>query len=182
MLPKQKQLVCRKNHMKPTTQVPDLHLRLINDTEWTLKKQQPASFTLLLFYRGLHCPICKKQLEDLASHLGELAKLGVYVTAISMDTEERAKQTGKEWATGNLPIAYNLTQKDAKSYGLYLSNAISEKEPELFSEPGLFLIKPDGSLYFSTIQTTPFTRPSIRELIKSIVFIQKENYPARGAY
>lgn len=168
--------------MKPTSQVPDLHLPLINDTEWTLKKQQPDSFTLLIFYRGLHCPVCKKQLQEVTSHLDELIERGVYVTAISMDSEKRAKKTGDEWNTKDLPIAYNLSEEDARSYGLYISEAISEKEPDIFSEPGMFLIKPDGTLYFSSVQNAPFTRPSIKDLIKVIDFIKKENYPSRGSY
>ncbi|MDP5076748.1 MAG: redoxin domain-containing protein, partial [Nonlabens sp.] len=72
--------------MKPNTQVPDLNLPLINDTEWTLKSQRPDAFTLLVFYRGLHCPVCKKQLQEVAEHLDKLVERGVYVTAISMDT------------------------------------------------------------------------------------------------
>jgi peroxiredoxin len=168
--------------MKPNTQVPDLHLPLINDTEWTLKSQRPDAFTLLVFYRGLHCPVCKKQLQEVAEHLDKLVERGVYVTAISMDTEKRAKKAGEEWNIPNLPVAYNLSQEQAKSYGLYLSKAISDKEPDVFSEPGMFLIKPDGSLYFSSVQNAPFTRPAMSDLIKAIDFIKKEDYPARGTY
>ncbi len=168
--------------MKPNTQVPDLNLRLINDTEWTLKSQRPDAFTLLVFYRGLHCPVCKKQLQEIAEHLDKLVERGVYVTAISMDTEKRAKKAGEEWNIPNLPVAYNLTQEQAKSYGLYLSKAISDKEPDVFSEPGMFLIKPDGTLYFSSVQNAPFTRPAMSDLINAIDFIKKEDYPARGTY
>jgi len=157
--------------MKPNDQVPDLHLPLINDTEWTLKKQRPDAFTLLLFYRGIHCPACKKQLEEVVSHIDALVERGVYVTAISMDTEERAKKTAQEWEIPNLPVAYDLTEEDAKSYGLYISEAISDKEPAIFSEPGMFLVKPDGSLYFASIQKAPFTRPAISDLIKAMDFI-----------
>lgn len=168
--------------MKPNTQVPNLHLPLINDTAWTLKSQRPEAFTLLIFYRGLHCPVCKKQLQEVAEHLDKLVERGVYVTAISMDIEKRAKKAGEEWNIPNLPVAYNLTQEQAKSYGLYLSKAISAKEPEVFSEPGMFLIKPDGTLYFSSVQNVPFTRPAMSDLIKVIDFIKKEDYPARGTY
>lgn len=99
-----------------------------------------------------------------------------------MDTEKRAKKAGEEWNIPNLPVAYNLSQEQAKSYGLYLSKAISDKEPEVFSEPGMFLIKPDGTLYFSSVQNAPFTRPAMSDLINAIDFIKKEDYPARGTY
>ena len=166
--------------MKPTEKAPNLSLPLVNDTEWELYSQNPEHFTLLVFYRGLHCPVCKKQLEDLSSKLEDFKNEGVNVVAISMDTEKRAKLSQEKWDTGNLPIAYGLSKEDAKTWGLYFSKAISDSEPELFSEPGLFLIKNDHSLYFSSIQTMPFARPKVEDLIKAIQFIKDKDYPARG--
>ncbi|MEP2447695.1 MAG: AhpC/TSA family protein, partial [Balneola sp.] len=63
---------------------------------------------------------------------------------------------------------------------LYLSNAINDNEPELFSEPGLFLIRPDGELYYSAINSMPFGRPVFKDMLRAIDFIQENDYPARG--
>ncbi|MGJ8683690.1 MAG: peroxiredoxin-like family protein [Nonlabens sp.] len=168
--------------MKPTEQTPDLELNLINGTNWSLKKQDTEKYTLVVFYRGYHCPVCKKQLSSLTDHLEELTDRGIHVIAVSMDTEERATKSSEEWETSNLPIGYALSEKQAKQWGLYLSKGVSDKEPELFSEPGMFLVKEDGTLYFSSVQTMPFTRPNIEEVIKAIDFIENKNYPARGEY
>lgn len=54
------------------------------------------------------------------------------------------------------------------------------EEPELFAEPGIFLIKPDQTLYFASIQTMPFARPRFDEILKAIEFVVGREYPARG--
>ena len=77
--------------IKPSKTTPELNLNLINGTRWELNKQKPERFTLVLFYRGLHCPICKKQLQEFTSKLSDFEERGVNVIAVSMDTEKRAK-------------------------------------------------------------------------------------------
>ena len=79
-----------------------------------------------------------------------------------------------------MPIGYELSRKTAEEWGLYFSEGISDKEPELFSEPGMFLVNSDGKLYFSSVQTMPFARPSIEDVIKAVDFIKDKDYPARG--
>lgn len=135
---------------------------------------------MIVFYRGLHCPVCKKYLENLKSKLEDLSDRGVNVIAVSMDTEERAKRTGQEWDITDLPIGYELSEDSAREWGLFISEGIKEQEPEIFSEPGLFLIKADGSLYCSSVQTMPFARPHLDDLLKAVDFIKENNYPARG--
>lgn len=164
----------------PTHQVPNLKLDLINDTQWELDKQRPEKYTLLVFYRGYHCPKCKQQLEELKDKLDDFTERGINVVGISMDTEKRAKKTGDEWDIEAIPIAYGLSEKEAKDWGLYLSTSISDSEPETFSEPGLFLVKPDNTSYLSSVQTMPFARPHFKDLLNAIDFIEKKDYPARG--
>ena len=164
----------------PKTKVPSLEVPLINDTTWKLSEQNTENFILVLFYRGLHCPVCKAQLEDLALHLDKFTDRGINVIAISADTEKRAKITGEKWHIPSLPIGYNLSLEKAAAYGLFISKAISDKEPDYFTEPGLFLIKPDGTLFFSSVQSMPFARPQFDDLLGGIDFIMKKGYPARG--
>lgn len=166
--------------MKPQEKVPHLELDLINGTKWSMKNQAPEKYTMIIFYRGLHCPVCKKQLENLKKQLNEFVNRGVNVIAVSMDTEKRAKIAGKEWNISSIPVGYEMNEETARNWGLYLSKGVSDKEPALFSEPGMFLINKDGSLYCSSVQTMPFTRPSFDDLLKAIDFIQDKGYPARG--
>jgi len=165
--------------LKPRQQTPSLTVQLVNDTKWELSKQTPESFTLVVFYRGLHCPKCKEYLQDIHKRLDELTEMGVHVVAISSDTEAIAKQTYKEWDIDGLPVGFEFPIEEAREWGLFISKGIKE-EPEMFIEPGVFIIKSNGKLYASSIQTMPFARPPIREIIGAIKFVTKEKYPARG--
>jgi len=52
----------------------------------------------------------------------------------------------------------------------------------LFAEPGVFVIRPDQTLYYGSVQTMPFVRPSFRELVSALDFMIENDYPARGEY
>jgi len=168
------------NRPIPLQLLPDLDLPLVGGGRFVLADSKPDLFTLIIFYRGYHCPLCRVQLADLKERLGELAELGVEPVAISMDGEERAGKSSEEWELDGIRLAYGLDEATARSFGLYISSAISDKEPERFSEPGLFLVKPDNTLYFASIQTSPFTRPALAELMQGMRYAKEHGYPARG--
>lgn len=166
--------------LMPLQPVPQLDIPLVGGERFVLSDSKPEFFNLLLFYRGYHCPICKGQLGDLKFNLGKLADLGVDAVAISMDGEDRAKKSYEEWDLDGLRLGYDLNESTARAFGLYISSAISDMEPEHFSEPGLFLINPDRTLYFASVQTSPFTRPALAELMQGINYAKSHGYPARG--
>lgn len=75
----------------------------------------------------------------------------------------------------------------ARQWGLYISTSrgktsIGIEEPKLFSEPGVFLIKPDQSVYWLSVQSMPFARPNFGEMVQALDFVVKNDYPARGEY
>ena len=53
-------------------------------------------------------------------------------------------------------------------------------EPAEFAEPGLFLVRPDGTLYAGSIQTIPFARAHFADVLAAVDFVIKNNYPLRG--
>ena len=165
--------------IKPTQKVPELVINLVNDTTWRLSDQSPENFTLLVVYRGKHCPICKKQLEDLERKLDKFTAKGVNIIAVSSDSKEIAKETYAEWAIENVPLGYGFPIKEAREWGLFISEGI-KSEPKFFIEPGLFLITSNSIMYWQSIQSMPFGRPSFNDVIGGIDYILKENYPARG--
>jgi hypothetical protein len=86
-----------------------------------------------------------------------------------------------------LRIGYGLPLQVARDWGLYTSagrgtTSIGIEEPELFSEPGVFLVRTDGTLYFASVQTMPFVRPHFQEMVGALDFVRKNDYPARGEY
>ena len=145
-----------------------------------LAKAEPETFSLLIFYRGLHCPICKTYLQKFDAMFDDFAKLGVEFSALSMDPRERAEQAMKEWGIDNLPIGYGIAEATARRWGLYISESIKDGEPRRFNEPGLFLVRPDGELHYVAINSMPFGRPEPDAMLKAISFILDEEYPARG--
>jgi hypothetical protein len=50
------------------------------------------------------------------------------------------------------------------------------------SEPGVFLIKPDQTLYY-LFRTVHAVRPTaLAEMVQALDFVIKNDYPARGKY
>lgn len=164
----------------PKSRLPDINLPLARGGEFSLLNANPESFTLLVVYRGYHCPKCKNQLQELEGKLSDIQAKGIDVIAVSMDSKERVEKTLTDWELNSLPIAYDLPLMTAKSLGLFISDSISDAEPDYFCEPGLFVIKPDGSLYAQIIQNTPFGRPNLDELISGLNYVVENDYPVRG--
>jgi peroxiredoxin len=169
----------------PRQPVPSLTVPLAGGGKFDLATESPEKFTLIAFYRGLHCPQCRKQLTDLEAKLPEFEKRGVSVVAISPDSPERGEKTKAEWGLKNLRIGYSLPLSTARAFGLWISSSRGKtsagiEETSLFNEPGLFLIKPDRTLYCASVQTMPFARPQFADLLAAIDFVSEKNYPARG--
>lgn len=165
---------------KPGTQAPELAVETLEGATWRLSEQEPENFTLIVFFRGLHCPICRKQLQELIEKLDDFRANGVDVIAISGDQRDRAERAHKEWQLGDLRVGYGQSIESMRDWGLFISKAIKEGEPDLFGEPGLFLIRPDGAVYYEAIQSMPFARPPLGDLLGAISFVLKNDYPPRG--
>lgn len=173
--------------LMPRLPVPALSVPTLAHGDYVLADDAPRNFALVAFYRGLHCPICLKYLLELARLLPEIEKRGVKVVAISSDTRERAQAMADKLPSPDLRIGYALPLTHAREWGLYISRSrgqtsIGIEEPALFSEPGVFIVRPDGTLYYGAVQTMPFARPHFDELLAAIDFALAKNYPARGEY
>lgn len=169
----------------PRQPVPPLAVPLVGGGQFDITQEKVDRFTFIVFFRGLHCPICRKQLTELETKLPEFEKRGVSVVAISSDDAERAERTKKDWRLPELRLGYGLALAVARSWGLYISSermmaSAEVKEPALFSEPGLFLIQPDQMLYFANVQTMPFARPHLADILSAIDYVVAKDYPARG--
>jgi hypothetical protein len=71
--------------------------------------------------------------------------------------------------------------------GLYISTSrgktsIGIEEPTLFSEPGLFLVRPDQTIYYLAVRSMPFARANFGEMLQAIDFVIKNDYPVRGEH
>lgn len=171
----------------PRQAVPELDVPTLSHGGFDLHSESPQNFSLIVFFRGLHCPLCIKTLKELGKLLPDFAQRGVSVIAISSDDESRAKEMAVKVGVTDLRFGYDLPLSVAKQWGLYISEGIGKtsigvEEPMRFAEPGVFLIKPDQTLYYGAVQTMPFARPSFADLLMAIDFAISKNYPARGEY
>ena len=171
----------------PRQKTPNLTLPLLGGGTFDLATEGSERGTVICFYRGLHCPICANYLKELEKRVADFAERGVTCIAVSSDGEERTQAMADKIEAKGLRFAYDLPLNVAKDWGLYISTSrgktsIGIEEPALFSEPGLFMVSPDQSLYYGSVQTMPFVRPHFSELVGALDFAIANNYPARGEY
>jgi peroxiredoxin len=171
----------------PRQTVPPLEVATLDGAPFVLGVSPSLTFDMVVFYRGLHCPVCTKYLSELERLVPDFEQRGVRPIAISSDGEERAREMAKKIGAQRLRFGYALPLPVARQWGLNISTSrgktsIGIDEPPLFSEPGLFLVRPDRTLYWASTQTMPFARPHFDEILGAIDFVQKNDYPARGEY
>ncbi len=175
------------NSLIPRYPVPALNVPLTAGGRFVLGSSPGERFDLIVFYRGLHCPICTKYLLELERLAPEFATRGVPVVAVSSDVEDRARQMAEKVNAKVVKFGYGLSLRSARQWGLYISTSrgktsIGVEEPELFSEPGVFMVRPDGTLYYGSVQTMPFARPQFQDLLSAVDFAISKDYPARGEF
>ena len=168
--------------IKPGEKAPNLSFKTLNGSTLSLYDNLSNEMNIVIFYRGLHCPICKKYLVSIQNQLDDYSDVNTSVTVISMDSEEKAKKTQLDWGLDKLNVGYGLSLDDAKNWGLFISKSIKEAESDIFCEPGLFVIKKDGSIYMVNISNMPFARPDLSTFSANLKFAQDNQYPVRGNY
>lgn len=167
--------------LKPRQPVPALGVALVGGGRWVLAEQHPDRFSLVIFYRGYHCQMCRAYLTQLDGLVERFADVGVTsVVAVSGDDAQRARRSVDEWGLGQLQVGYGQSMESMREWGLFISKAIKEGQPNEFGEPGLFVIRPDGTLYAAVLNTMPFMRPNLDDVVATIRWVNDNDYPARG--
>lgn len=173
------------DRLMPRRPVPSLRVPTLSGAEWDLSEQASNRFTMIVFYRGFHCPVCQTYTRELDQLASEFGKRDIGVVAISSDTRERAEMARDRWRLENTLIGYDLGIGKAREWGLYISasrgkSSSGVEEPSIFSEPGIFVVRPDMTLYWASTSTMPFARPHFKDMLQAFDFVQKLDYPARG--
>jgi len=173
------------NKLMTRQPVPALVVQTLSGATWDLRDASPEHFTMIVFYRGYHCPVCRTYVPELDRLVADFSKKGIEIMVLSSDTEDRAEQTRKDWKLKHLNLGYGVEIEAARQWGLYVSSSrgktsIGVEEPALFSEPGVFLVRPDNTLYWAAVQSMPFARPHFKEMLAAMDFIINNDYPARG--
>ncbi len=143
-----------------------------------------ADWRMVVVYRGRHCPLCTKFLNNLTAFRQRLLDINIDIAAVSADSEEQLTEH-RERLDVNFPLYFGLTLQQMQDLGLYISVPRSEQETDHnFAEPGLFVINADGRVQVVDISNNPFARPDLEVLVSGLEWIRKpeNNYPIRGTY
>ena len=136
------------------------------------------NWTLLVVYRGKHCPRCKKYLNILNGMRADWAEAGFDIAVVSADNLEKAQSDQKEFGW-DFALGYDLTEGQMAQLGVYVTEPLSSSEADRrFAEPGTFVIRPDGSLL--SISNGPSARPDLVELLDGMIFTKQNDRPPRG--
>jgi peroxiredoxin len=166
--------------INPRAQAPALKIDTLDGGQFDIAAMKPKTFTMIVFYRGVHCGFCRRYLQELDTLVDDFRDIGVEVVAVSCDDKDRAEKSRKEWDINNFPIGYGMSLEKAAEWGLFISTGIVDDQPDYFSESGLVLVEPDGALHCSYVQSWPFARPRLADIRDAIVFATDRKKPARG--
>lgn len=162
---------------------PTLDVKLLDRSMVTLGKPQGENRWQAIFvYRGKHCPLCTKYLNELETFKASFEDSGVDIIAVSGDSKAQLEEHMTK-LTVSFPLAYGLSEEQMKSLGVYISLPRSEQETDHnFSEPALFIVNENGQLHVVDLSNNPFVRPELGALARGLAWIRNpdNNYPIRG--
>lgn len=160
---------------------PELKLNNQNEDIFDLHKTQIDDLALLVFYRGIHCPVCRDYLQELEKLSQDFKDCGVKnIIAISGDSKEKAKEISSKWNVNKINILHEQSEESMREWGLYISNSIKDVEPKKFGEPGLFLINQNHEVLYAAYNSMPFARPQLKDILSAVKFMKEKDYPPRG--
>jgi len=173
------------NKLHAGSQFPELSATLLSGEEVVLgKAQNGADWQLVLVYRGRHCPLCTKYLNQMEDFKEALLATGVDLVAVSGDNKAQL-ENHLEQLDVSFPLAYGLTTEQMQALGLYISDPRSPQETDHpFAEPGLFVVNSSGKIQVVDISNNPFVRPELQALVNGLSWIRNpdNNYPVRGMH
>lgn len=143
-----------------------------------------ADWKMIVVYRGKHCPLCTKYLNEVEKYKQQLLNNKIEIVAVSADTQEQL-QEHKTQLNISFDICYGLTTEQMQELGIYISVPRSERETNhLFPEPAMFVVNNEGLLHVVDISNNPFVRPELQSLVSGLDWIRnpQNNYPVRGTY
>ena len=163
--------------------VPDFKIGLLNGGTWSSRQEPEAGkWTLLTIYRGMWCPHCKRQLQELDALVEEFRERGVSVVAASADTEERARQTASDCGLDRLTLGHEIPIESARELGAFVSRGIKDVEMPLFCEPASFLIDKNARLFTAWVASCAFARTPPADMLAYVDFLADHgDRPPRGS-
>jgi peroxiredoxin len=95
-----------------------LDLRTLTHGDFKLCEGDAANFILIVFHRGLHCPICLKYPPELGRLQPDFDKRGVKVSAVSSNGRERTQAMADKLKAAGLRMGCDPGLANARDFAL----------------------------------------------------------------
>lgn len=162
--------------------VPDFEISLLSGGDWSSRGTVDSRFTLLTIYRGMWCPHCKKQLQELDALVDDFRERSVSIVAASADTETRARQMAADLGIVQLNMGYDVPLEPMREMGAFISSRVKDIEMPLFCEPASFLIDQNAKLFAAWVASCAFARTSPADVLDYVDFLAgHSDRPPRGS-
>lgn len=122
---------------------------------------EPSGRSIILFYRGTWCPLCRRQINELALHSAHFRRLQVPIVAISTDGPESLDQLSR---TTPPPFRF-LTDHDGEVIERLGLRDQEERERGAVAVPSAFLLDSENIVQFHYRARSPEDRPKVELLM-----------------
>ena len=152
----------------PGSEFPELRVFDSNDNLVDISKPiSEAKMQMIVTYRHRNCGKCTEHLNTLSNFRQRLLDINVDLAAVSCGSKEDLQDHLTRLEV-NFPLYYGLKLEQARNLGLHISPPEPTKVEHEFSEPGLFVIYPNGQLGMVSISNNPILRPDLNVLVSTL--------------
>lgn len=137
---------------------------LIDDKarEFPLYKFQENKYLFLIFYRGIWCSHCKKQLQDIEKNITEFEKLNIKCLAVSCDSVLNSNLL-KTFLKLSFPVI-----SDVKFEMIDFFNFRTKYKEKEVAKPAVLLFSPDHNLIYQYIGQEFDDRLSANQILENV--------------
>ncbi len=169
----------------PGTDFPTITVQSLSGDSITLGRPKTGTnWQMIVIYRGRHCPLCTKYLNQIEKYTQRLYENKIDLVAVSADSKAQVEDHLSKLNI-SFPLYYDLSLEQMEVLGFNISLPRSEQETDHnFPEPGLFIVNEFGKLHVVDISNNPFVRPDLESLLNGLEWIRDpdNNYPIRGTW
>lgn len=147
--------------LKNGDKAPDFTVKDMEGNSHHLYDYLKGQKTVLLFYRGEWCPICNLQVQSLQGKIADFQKEDAQILAVSTDTPENSQKLAGKHSL-SFPVLAGLSRQTVEAYDLFFS------EEKGYAEPAVFILRPDGTVAYASLQSGPLGRPTTDDLLRIV--------------
>jgi peroxiredoxin len=153
--------------LHPGDHFPNLDVPLTGGGTLALPGDLAGSFGVVLFYRGAWCPYCNAQLRAFQRATENLADVGVFVAALSVDDEATSKElVAKHGLT--FPVGHSADPLAvAEATGAFVND-----EPTYLQSTG-FVLDPDGKVVVSVYSSGAIGRLVPEDVVGLVRYLRQ---------